>query len=200
MRFLLRQPFLLASLIAIAVTVSLGTGQTAAADPIRLSFDQAQGAAGTRVKVPLRVKDADQLGPVQLIVKYDAAVLRLETVKPGSLARSAMLHQESPEPGTLRLALITDKAITGDGDLMNIEFTVLGESNASCPLRIPYAQAWEWRSLAQLLVDTQDATFAVAAPWWANNWVIAAAIALVLIVLLVCVVSKRSRTPATIRS
>lgn len=163
-------------------------------EAIVLSVEQAEGTAGSRVTVPIVVEDAERLGPVQFVLKYDPAVLRVEDVGRGSLARAAMVHHELPEPGTLRVALITEGAMDGDGNLVDVEFEVLA-SNQISRLELENARAWEWQSLAELIVDTRAGTFVATGPLWTSRTGLAVA-GLFVMVIVVLLAGRRRRVSA----
>lgn len=154
--------------VLIPLAVFATSVREARAEAITLSIGSSEGSAESRVRVPVLVEGADQLGPVQLVLRYDPTVLSAGEAKRGALARSGMIYQETPEPGVLRVAMTTDEPITGDGELLAVEFRVVGQPSRRSEIELSNVLAYEWQSLAELLVDTGPGTFTVtglALPW-----------------------------------
>lgn len=66
---------------------------------------------------------------VDLQISYDTATLASPTVAKGSLASNALMDSNTASAGTIRMAVITTRPITGSGVIATITFRLVGSSS-----------------------------------------------------------------------
>jgi hypothetical protein len=176
------------------LAAGLASAGAAPPAPLTLKVGTHQGSAGETVHIPIEMRGAQNLGPVQFLLSYDPKVLEPKTVAQGSLLKGAMLNHRVLEPGALQILLLTGDAINGDGPAFVADFQVLGKAGDSSDLKLGYARAWQRDAPLEMLVTAENGTFKVrgfAFPLWA--WI--AIGAAVLIVILAVIFLRRKKAP-----
>lgn len=126
------------------------------ASSVTLRVGSVQAVPGGAADVPIQVQGASNIGAIQMVLVYDAAVLTPETVTRGPLAGSnALLDSNTQTPGRLALGLVTLDGLQGDGTLATVRFKVLGSAGQSSQLTLEKVEAWEKTSYAPVLVTTE---------------------------------------------
>ena len=77
------------------------------------------------VEVPIQVQGAFDLGSLLVEFNYDRAVLELQTVTAGALARNALIESNQDTPGMVRIGLVEANGINGDGVIITLVFALI---------------------------------------------------------------------------
>lgn len=129
---------LLVSLISVASGASLV-----------VSIGDIQGSPGSTVQVPIMVEGATGVGSVDIMLKYDASVLKAVSVETADLGKNAIIESNLANPGQVNIALVDASGINGDGEIATISFSVLGETGASSPLSLVEASVFDLELVEQ---------------------------------------------------
>ena len=180
---------LIAALMGLAVTCE------AQAAAMTIKLPAVTGPVGSEVKIPMNVESAKGCGALQFDLTYDPAVLEVKGVDEGALLSGAMLTFNVPKPGCLKVAMITQAPLAGDGVVAVVSFRVkcMGKS----PLGLDKAKAWEHASNLDMLVEVVPGQFTVTAKSQVL-WIGLAAFGLVVLVLSVKLL--RGKRPAKVGS
>jgi hypothetical protein len=122
-----------------------------------LKLPEASGATGSEVKVPVDIEGSKGCGALQFNVTYDPAVLEAKGVEEGGVLSGAMLTCNVAAPGVLKVAVIAQQPLSGDGTLAVVTFRVVGGGN--CPLGIDGPRAWEHASNLEMQVAVAPGQF-----------------------------------------
>ena len=132
--------------ITLAVLLSVGyVSRMARASSVTVVVGSVEGASGSKVSVPINIRDAQQLGAMQMEMTYDPALLEAKTVDNGSLPQEITIGSNVVAPGRLRIVMNAParESISGDGTLMKAVFEVKGKSGPGCDLRLEGLRAWD---------------------------------------------------------
>ncbi|MDO9325855.1 MAG: cohesin domain-containing protein [Methanoregula sp.] len=124
------------------------SGATAAA--MTVSVDSASVSAGSKAIIPVKVSGASNLGAMDLVITYDPSVLTFSSADLGGLSTNGMIDSNSATPGTVKIAIVDTKGVSGDGVLVNLAFTVVGKNGEKSPVNVQVTGAWNLN-----LVDIQ---------------------------------------------
>lgn len=164
--------------------------------PLTLRVESVQGAAGQEIDVPIMVKGASGIGPMEMVLSYDPAVLEAKEqncAKKGPLLANCLIESRSDKSGKMAILWATNQAINGDGTLVVAHFTVRGQAGQKTPLTLQKVRAWSWgHPHLDALVTTEAGEFTVAGAGW-PSWVIAVAVVVALVVLLLILAAFRRR-------
>ena len=141
---------LLISLISVASGASLV-----------ISIGDIQGSPGSTVQVPVMVEGATDVGSVDIMLKYDASVLKAVSVETADLGKNAIIESNLANPGQVNIALVDASGINGDGEIAAISFSVLGETGASSPLSLLEASVYNLE-LVEQQTTTKNGVFTVS--------------------------------------
>jgi hypothetical protein len=179
------------NLIFAAIPAGAGAGPPA---PLTLAVGTHEGSPGETIRVPIEIRGARNLGPVQMLLWYDPEVLEVKTVEQGELLHSVMLDQRVLQPGVLQILMITSDTINGSGPAFVVHFHVIGKGGDSSNLKLDHVAAWQRDPSLEMLVTAENGSFKVrgfALPPWA--WIAIAAA--VLVVLLGVIFLRRKKAP-----
>jgi len=184
---------ILVASVAVAVTPC---GARAAGLQVRV--DAAQAAPGAEVEVPIHVKGATNLGALELVLTYDAAVIKALRVEAAALAERALYAQgKVTTPGRVPMGLASGKvSLHGDGVVFTVRFRVQGQTGQKSPLKLEFVRAWQNETSGEMLVDTQGAEFLVTSgfPWLLVLAIVGGGV--VLLALLMLLARRRRPAPA----
>jgi|GEM_PF-2011212 hypothetical protein len=149
-----------------AALVGLGMillGHVAYAATVTLRVGSVQATAGSTVEVPIEAIGAPGIGPMEMGLAYDPAVLTAETVTRGALLSGNALMEFNVAPrGRVVIALVASDPIKGDGAIVNVRFKVIGNAGQSA-LTLQAVRAWERGNQREVLVKTEAGKVTVAA-------------------------------------
>jgi hypothetical protein len=103
-----------------------------------LIFESARAPHGSSVQIPITIKNAEEIGNMDLVLIYDPSVLTATDVIKGSLTQGSMF-QSNIVDGTIRIAFVDTDGISGNGSVAYITFDVVRE--LSTPLMIGSVRA-----------------------------------------------------------
>jgi len=129
---------------------------------VTVALPELESAVGTEIKVPLQVRGAQGLGPLQLDLLYDRELLEVKTVSEGDKLPIGLFDFNVVEPGRLRLVMTgtPNQPIHGDGELFVVKFLVRGPTGKSCALKTDKVRAWEQAPEAyEMRVTTEPGKF-----------------------------------------
>ena len=112
-----------------------------------------------RVQVPVLLQGAANVGSLEFVLTYDAAVLEAESVELGFLASGALLDFSTETPGALWVAMADANGMTGDGSVVLITFRVLDGNGPGSALELVDVAAFEATSLLDIITDAIPGTF-----------------------------------------
>ena len=115
--------------ILILFLLSLAVGAATAAN-VTLSVQSQTAPSGGTVTVPIAIAGASSIGAMDLTVTYDPAILKFVEAKTGALSTNGMVQANGTRPGTVRIAFVDSKGVTGDGAI-NVAFTAKGANGAT---------------------------------------------------------------------
>ena len=141
----------LGAVAMLALSPAWGAGVT-------IAIPKVTGPAGEEVKVPILVRGAQGIGAMQLDVLYDPGVLSPTSVETRGMLAGLVEHNVV-KPGRLRIALATNKAVNGDGEILSATFKVLGGSESA--LGLDHARAWALADSLDVAVTTEAGHFTV---------------------------------------
>jgi hypothetical protein len=118
---------------------------SAIANNMTLTVGSIESPAGTEVAVPLRVTQAVRLGALQMDVLFDEQVLDFRSASPNSFEDPITIDQHVVEPGRLRLVMNTSASasISGDHDLLTLNFQVIGSVGSQSKVALEAIEAWD---------------------------------------------------------
>ena len=126
-----------------------------------LSVSNRTGAAGGSVLVPILIEKAEDISQFEFSLGYDPAVLEAAGVHRGSLFAGSTFSDHIGEPGVVRIELLFEDGISGDGSAALVEFRVLGGQGSSSPLTLSEIMSSDSSGVLQLINRT-DGELAVA--------------------------------------
>lgn len=125
-----------------------------------VSVNDAEGAKGGTVEVPVNLKDASAIGSMDIVLKYDPAVLRAIAVEGSGLGENAYLEANTARNGEVIIALADSRGINGEGAVALITFEVLGNIGSASYLTFEKVSANNI-DLTQISTTTKDGTLKV---------------------------------------
>ena len=161
-------------------------GSTMAASAT-LSIPAVKGAAGSTATVPIIVRSAEGLGALQFELAYDPLVAEPTAAEPGELV-SGLVDFNVIAPGRARVAMATNQAVSGDGEIIVLSFAVRGGKETR--LTFHEVRAWEQATSHEMMVTAEPGTLTVGGglPSDATLALLAAAFLLAMLAVTVAVV------------
>lgn len=139
-------------------------GEAVRAATVTLRVGSVQASPGSAVEVPIEAVGAPGIGPLQMELVYDPAVLTAETVTRGALLSGNALVESNVTPrGRVIIAIVAADPIKGDGVIVNVRFKVSGSAAQPSVLTLEAVRAWERGNQREVLVKTEAGKVTVAA-------------------------------------
>jgi hypothetical protein len=112
---------------------------------VTVVLPQVKGTSDAEVTVPVRVKEAGGLGPLQMELLFDSQQLQFLKAMEGSGFGIGLFDFNLLEPGRVRLVMTGDpnKPIKGDGELFTVTFRAKAAAHGSSALTAELIRAWE---------------------------------------------------------
>lgn len=131
--------------IGLAACAFLAASGLAGAASVTISLPRSEAAENSQIQVAISVREAQGLGPLQLDLRYDPAVLQFVNATEGKGPAVGLFDSNLLEPGNVRLAMTGDpnQPIQGDGELFLVTFRVLGSVGQTSALTAENVRAWE---------------------------------------------------------
>ncbi len=93
--------------------------------PLTIQLDGVSARPGETVTTVLRAEGLTDWAGGMFTIVYDTAVIgSIEAVTPVGLAESFVLEYDADEPGLLHIGLMSDQAVAGSGDLVEIRWRI----------------------------------------------------------------------------
>lgn len=167
----------------------IATASVAQAGELEIKVGNVEATAGGEVEVPITVKGGKGVEGLQFVLTFDDKVLKHESVDAGEIAGAADVDAKERETGAVRVAMIPEKTIDSDGQLLVAKFKVLGESGSKSAIELSEVRAWEFGSEAplEMLVSAESGEVTVIGKGLPVNLtaIIVGAVALLLLLLLI---------------
>ncbi len=91
---------------------------------------------GTRVLVPIRLENPDEVHILEFDLTYDPSVLEVAEVQPGSKLSVSASSYDTDTQGVVQFDLTVSDQFAGNGSAAMVDFKVVGEEGDSSPLTI----------------------------------------------------------------
>lgn len=123
---------------------------------VTVAVSAVEGSAGTQVRVPVLVREAQGVGALELELTYDPSVLEAQSVEPGPIL-SGLVDFNVVKPGRLKIAMATSQAVNGSGELFLVMLKVL--SSGQSRLGLENVAAWEQANSQEMTVSLEPGAF-----------------------------------------
>lgn len=133
----------------------------ASAAGLTVSVSDTTGAPGDTAEVPINLEGASDVGSMDIVLKYDAEVLRAVAVEAGKLGKNAFIEANTAREGEVIIALADSSGINGDGTVATISFEVTGDVGSTSPLTLEEVSVNNVE-LVEVITTTESGTFKVA--------------------------------------
>ncbi|MEI8045630.1 MAG: IPT/TIG domain-containing protein, partial [Verrucomicrobiota bacterium] len=131
-------------------------------DAVRVSLPVLNGGRNSYIEAPLLVENANGIAAADAVVSFNPAVLRLSSVRKGSLISNWSLASNTNTAGTIRLSMASPGGtVSGAGALVLFEFAVIGNPGEQTPLTVESAVLND----GVLTAEKQSGSFAVDATY-----------------------------------
>ena len=117
------------------------------------------GAPSNKIKLPIDIQNASNIGSLQIEISYDASVLQATEVEADKLGKDAMIESNLNNPGIIIIGIVDSSGINGSGSIVSISFDVL-EKDAASSLTIKNAAAHDVNTLVDLPTSLTQGSFA----------------------------------------
>jgi len=132
----------------------------ALAQGLVVSFSDSSGSKGDTVKIPIQLDGASNVGAMDILLKYDKAILRARAIEAGELGKNALLESNISDNGEVRIVLADAQGINGKGSIAVITYEVIGEVGSTSKLNLERTLVSNLE-LVDVIVTTKDGTFSV---------------------------------------
>ena len=147
------------TLLLIVCAISVLAAGVSAAD-MAVSIADVSGASGSSIDIPILVKDAQNLGSVDISVTYDPSVLNVISVEKGS-ANKGMISSKTDVPGVVSIGIVDAAGITGSGDIAVMRCKIVGAAITVSPLTITSVKAYDAKTFNDIKTIKSSGTLTV---------------------------------------
>lgn len=127
---------------------------------LTVSVSDSTGANGSTSKVPVNLEGASDIGSMDIVLKYDATVLKAVSAEAGELGKNAFIEANTAKEGEVKIALADSSGINGDGTVATISFEVIGEIGSTSPLTLETVSVHSIE-LVEIVTAENSGTFTV---------------------------------------
>lgn len=130
---------------------------------VTVVLPKVESTAAREIKVPIQVKGAEGLGPLQLDLVFDAKQLKFIKASEGAIG-VGLFDFNLAEPGRLRLVMTGDpnKPIQGDGEIFAVLFQANDAASGAVQLNVENVRAWEQTPEAyEMLVSVEPGSVTI---------------------------------------
>lgn len=145
----------------VAAMICLVTCASAAAVPVTVYVDDVEASSGGSVEVPVYFTGASDIGSMDLVLNYDSNVLQATGISGSDLGSNSFMESNVAIPGEVTVALADSSGITGDGAVITVLFTVLGDVGSSSTISVEEAVLHNV-GLVEVVTETADGVVTVA--------------------------------------
>ena len=115
---------------------------------------------GSKVSIPVCITEAEKLGNMDFSISFDTTVLMASEYEKGSLTSGSLL-EANIVGDTVFVAFTDSDGLNGDGTVIYIDFTVVGDEGDTCQITPRVVTANEVITHEPLTVSTLSGTFTV---------------------------------------
>ncbi|NAT10846.1 hypothetical protein C4E22_04760 [ANME-1 cluster archaeon AG-394-G06] len=127
---------------------------------LTVSVSDTTGAKGSTVEVPINLEGATEVGSMDIVLTYDADVLRAVDVEAGALGKNALIEANTARDGEVIIALADSSGINGDGTVAIVTFEVIGDAGTTSALTLEAVSVHNL-DLGEIIPNTEIGTFLV---------------------------------------
>ena len=167
-----------------------------AQDGATLAIEKAIGRPNSTAELNVSMTNADDVGGLDLALRYDPGVARFSEARVGATAENALMEANEIEPGLLLVALADSDGLSGDGSVVIIKFDVVGSEGDATTVAVEGARAYHHDTLIDIPVTTIAGELTVASKGLPSLALIGGAALLALMVVIVVVLLLRRRRPS----
>ena len=126
------------------------------ASALVVEIPDSSGAVGKTATISISIKEANNLGSMDLIIAYDPEILKVVKVEKGSMVKG-LFSSNTKKAGIVAIGIVDSKGISGEGEIAKISFEVLkaGES----PIEIANVKAYDVESHVDVKVTAENGVF-----------------------------------------
>jgi len=147
------------TLLLFVCAISVLAASVSAAD-MTVGIADITGASGSSIDIPILVKDAQNLGSVDISVTYDPSVLNVISVEKGS-ANKGMISSKTDVPGVVSIGIVDAAGIMGSGDIAVMRCKIAGAANTVSPLTITSVKAYDAKTFNDIKTIKSSGTLTV---------------------------------------
>ncbi|MBO8182949.1 MAG: hypothetical protein H0Z28_09185 [Archaeoglobus sp.] len=126
------------------------------ASALTVKIQGGSGAVGSEASLAISVKDAKNLGSMDLVIAYDPEILKVKKVEKGSLVKG-LFSSNTEKAGVIAIGIVDSKGINGDGEIAKITFEVLKAGESS--LEVANVKAYDVESHVDIQVTAENGVF-----------------------------------------
>ncbi len=104
------------------------------------------------VLVPINIKNATNIGNMDILLTYDPNVVKATKVQKGSLTSDTMFDSNVQVASEIRISFASTQGIKGDGSIAYLEFQAIGSPGSTSPVTLVEAFANKTETFAKLNV------------------------------------------------
>lgn len=132
-------------------------------EPNYLYAENRTVAAGENVLVPINIKNAKNIGNMDILINYDPKVLKPTEVLKGSLTGDTMFESNIQTAPEIRISFASTKGVNGDGSIAYINFQAVGSAGSTSRITFVDVLANEAGTMTKLSGKSTDADVKVVA-------------------------------------
>lgn len=119
-----------------------------------LKVSDATGKVGEDVRVPIVVEKAENLGSMDLVIAYNAELLKVKSVGKGELNKGLISSNTNEQNGIISIAIADSKGINGNGEIAVITFNALKEGSSD--VTIVGAKAYDVNTHLEITLNSTN--------------------------------------------
>ncbi len=100
---------------------------------VTISVGSAEGSTGDTVKLPVKVSGNPGIMALLIDFKFDAEQLQYIGFEKGKIFSD---YETSDDKGIVRLMCIENEDVKGDGEIINLEFKIIGEKKGETEVSV----------------------------------------------------------------
>lgn len=129
---------------------------TATASALEVKVEDGSGAVGGNAVLSVTLRDAQNLGSMDLVLSYDPEILKVVNVEKGSLVKG-LFSSNTEQAGVIAIGIVDSKGINGDGEIARITFEVLKKGES--PIEFVDVKAYDVETHVDLKVTSENGIF-----------------------------------------
>ena len=141
-------------------------------------------------QLPIILRDANNIGSVDMVISYDPEVLEIINVKKGKDFKG-LISSNTDQPGIIGLGIVSSSGFNGEGEVAVMTFKTLNAG--STQLNILSSNAYDATNHIDVKVEREEGEITVKKAGLSNALIIVGIIAILAVVLFVFYFSKLSK-------